>query len=49
MEPGEPRHEQYEVDAPGEPTERERAIHASALGAALGAILALLGRRAANR
>jgi hypothetical protein len=45
MEPGEPRHEQYEVDAPGEPTERERAIHASALGA----ILALLGRRAANR
>jgi len=49
MEPGEPRHELDDVDTPGEPAERERAIHASALGVALGAVLALLGRRAASR
>lgn len=46
MEPGpESLEEQVEVDAMGEPTERERAIRAMALGAVFGAILAILGRR----
>ncbi len=49
MEPGaEPREDRDEVDTTGEPTERERAIRATGLGAALGAVLALLaGRRGA--
>jgi hypothetical protein len=49
MEPGaEPPDERDDVDTAGEPTERERAIRATALGAALGAVLALLaGRRGA--
>ena len=44
MEPGDPRHEPEDVNASGEPSEGERAIRATALGAALGALLALLGR-----
>ncbi|MGZ5129579.1 MAG: hypothetical protein ACXWZU_08855 [Actinomycetota bacterium] len=46
MEPGAQRLDgRDEVDAAGEPTERERAIRASALGAALGAVLALVASR----
>jgi hypothetical protein len=46
MEPGaEPVDEWDEVDTTGEPTERERAIRATALGVTLGAVLALLGHR----
>lgn len=41
----EPLDERDDVDATGEPTERERAIRATALGVILGLALALLGRR----
>ena len=45
MDPEETLHEHDDVEATGEPTERARVVRAVVLGAVLGAVLALLGRR----